>query len=65
MRTRKTPDFQRSSDWSEDLFDLFGEDGAETTLVQAFELLLRDGLADAMRRFGPEVRGDQRLLDVV
>ena len=65
VRTGKTPDFQRLGDRSEDLFDLLGEDRAKAPLVEPLELLLRDCLADPVRRLGPEIGRDQCLLDVV
>src|SRR4051812_28035134 len=65
MRAWKTPHLQRLGDRTEDLLDLFGEDGAKASLIELFELLLRDGLADAMRCFGPEIRSDGRFLDSV
>ena len=65
MRTWKAPDFQRPGDRGQDRFDLFGEDRAQPALVEPLELLPGDRLADSVRRLGAEVRGDQRLLDVV
>ena len=65
VRAGKARDFQRLGDRGEDLFDLFGEDGAEAPLVEPLELLRRDRLANPVRRLGPEVGSDQRFLDVV
>ena len=65
MGARKTPDFQRLGDRREDLLDLLGEDRAKAALVELLELAGGDRLADAVRRLGAEVRGDQRFLDVV
>ena len=38
---------------------------AKAAFVEALELLAGDGFADAMRRFGTEIRRDQRFFDVV
>ncbi len=65
MRARKSPHFQRLGDRSEDLLDLFGENGAKASLIEMFEFLLRDRLADSAGGFGAEVGRNQRLLDVV
>ena len=61
----KAADFQRLGDRREDLLDLFGEDRAQAALVEPFELLPGDRFADAVRRFGAQVGGDQRFLDIV
>src|SRR6185369_13755378 len=62
---REAGDFQWLGDRCEDLFDFFRQDRAKSPFVEALELLSCNRLADPVRRFGPEVRGDQRLLDVI
>ena len=65
VRAGEAPDVERLGDGREDLLDFLGEDGAQAALVELLEALGGDGFADALRRFGAEVGGDQRLLDVV
>ncbi len=65
VRAREAPHLERLGDRREDLLDLLGEDGAKAALVELLEAARGDRLADSARRFGPEVGGDQRLLDVV
>ena len=65
VRAREAPDVERLGDRREDRLDLLGEDGAQAALVELLEAAGGDRLADALRRFGAEVGGDQRFLDVV
>ena len=65
MRAREAGDLERLGDGREDRLDLLGEDGAQPALVELLEAARGDRLADALRRLGAEVGGDQRLLDIV
>ncbi len=61
----KAVDFQRLGDGREDLLDLLGKDRAQPALVELLEPARGNRLADALRRLGAEVGGDQRFLDIV
>ena len=65
LRAREAPDLERLGDRGQDLLDLLGEDRAQAALVELLEPPGGDRLADAVRRLGAEVGGDQRLLDLV
>ena len=65
VRAGEAPDVERLGDGREDLLDLLGEDGAKAALVELLETPVGDAVADPLRRFGAEVGGDQRLLDIV